>query len=63
MKPNKKNPALKLAMVTGAISIMVIGLLFLLSGDRVFGGSVMLAGVLELVFLPFVLRFMQNMNR
>lgn len=50
-------------MISGAVAFMIIGLLFLMSGDTVFGGLVLAAGVVELVMLPLILKKMEDMNR
>lgn len=59
----QKKPALRAAMISGAVAFMIIGLLFLMSGDTVFGGLVLAAGVVELVMLPLILKKMEDMNR
>ena len=59
----QKKPALRAAMISGAVAFMVIGVLFLMSGDTVFGGLVLAAGVVELVMLPLILKKMEDMNR
>ncbi|GEM48827.1 hypothetical protein [Deinococcus cellulosilyticus] len=59
----QKRPALRAAMISGAVAFIIIGLLFLMSGDTVFGGLVLGAGVVELVLLPLILKKMEDMNR
>lgn len=59
---NNKN-TMKTILIGGAAIIMVIGLLIVLSGDVVFGGFLMLAGVFEIVTIPLILKKMEDMNR
>ncbi|WP_034341784.1 hypothetical protein [Deinococcus misasensis] len=59
---NNKN-TMKTILIGGAAIIMVIGLLIVLSGDVVFGGFLILAGVFEIVTIPLILKKMEDMNR
>lgn len=54
---------MKTILIGGAAIIMVIGLLIVLSGDVVFGGFLILAGVFEIVTIPLILKKMEDMNR